>query len=808
LADTLLRSLRAATRSLRRAPGPTAAAIAIVALGVGATTAAFSVIRGVLVHSVPYPNVGELVQVTSKIPNQVGSRALVSLPRFEAYVAESRQFASLVAYATQDFTVTDQPTPQSLSGVRVTQGFFRTAGIAPLAGREFSDDEQVRGGARAVMIGERLWRGRFGAQEITGKTIAINGEAVPIVGVVPATLAPPLQEAELWLPRVYETDVLPPPQIEGGGGFLRVMGRLNAEGSIGAARTELQQITTGYRQRFGSNRDVSFESDVWTLPDYLFGEVRGTIVFTWAAGLLVFLLACANAGNVLLARYMTRRAELDMRAAVGASRSDIVLQLLSEAAVIGVAAMVAGLLLALVLLSTIAPLASRVLSTSTPYALDWTVFGVAVALAVIATAVTGFVPAMQATSGHRGESTATGARAVTQGRAASRWRRGFVAVQVALSYVLLAGAFQQASALLKLDRVDRGFALGGLTAFRVAPSAKYPTPESRVEYYRQIEERIGRLPGVEGVGASQAMPVGDDQTIAFAKEADQARKREEWPVVQFRIVTPGYFGALGAKLSAGRGFTAADATETPSGTVVNAALAQKHFGDANPIGQRIFLGSFPGAREVVGVVADVKHRWLETAATPHAYIPVAQLPVRMPPAIYMVRTAAPAGTIVPALRSAVAEIDADQSLTRVRTMEDAAAEGLAIPRLRGFVTVGFALVGILLAAVGLWSVVSQYVSDRTREVAIRAALGADPGEAARGVTKVVGMMTGIGVVIGLGATFALGRVAQRMIAGLEQPGVTMLVAAAVPLVLVALATARVLAGRAERVQPAVALRAD
>jgi putative ABC transport system permease protein len=808
LTDTLLRSLRAATRSLRRSPYPTAAAIAIVALGVGATTAAFSVIRGVLVHSVPYPQAEELVQVTSTIPAQPGSRALVALPRFEAYLAESRQFASLVAYATQDFTVTDGPTPVSLSGVRVTQGFFRTTGIAPLTGREFSDDEQLRGGARAVMIGERFWRGRFGAQEITGKTIAINGEAVPIVGVVPAAVAPPLQKVDLWLPRVYETDILPPPQIEGGGGFLRVTGRLNAGGSVDAARAELQQISDGYRQRFGSNRDIAFDANVWTLPEYLFGEVRGTIVFTWAAGVLVFLLACANAGNVLLARYITRRAELDTRAAVGASRSDIVLQLLSEAAVIGVAAMVAGLILALVLLSTIAPLASRVLSTATPYALDWTVFAVAAALAVVATAITGFVPALQATSGHRGESTATGARSVTQGRAASRWRRGFVATQVALSYLLLAGAFQQASALLRLDRLDRGFDLGGLTAFRVAPSVKYPTPESRVEYYRQLEERIGRLPGIEGVGASQAMPVGDDQTIAFAKEADQAKKREEWPVVQFRIVTPGYFGALGTKMLFGRGFTAADAKEAPPVTVINAALAKQHFGDANPIGQRIFLGSFPGAREVVGVVTDVRHRWLETAATPHAYIPVAQLPVRMPPAMYLARTSAPAGTIVPALRAAVAEIDADQSLTRVRTMDDAAAEGLAIPRMRGFVTVGFAVVGMLLAAVGLWSVVSQYVADRTREVAIRAALGADPGEAARGVTRVVSMMTGIGIVVGLGATLALGRVAQRMISGLEQPGVTMLLAAAVPLALVALITARVQARRAERVEPAVALRAD
>ncbi|MEA3245909.1 MAG: ADOP family duplicated permease [Gemmatimonadota bacterium] len=797
-----------ALRSLTRTPLVTATAIAIIGLGVGATTAAFSVVRGVLVHSVPYPQPDALVQVISTLSAQGITRGLVAFPRFEAYAAESRSFAALAAYVTQDFTVSDD-VPLSVPGVRVSPAFFTVTGVPPAAGRAFTAEEHVRGGPPAVMISERLARARFGsAAGAANRTITVNGEAVPIVGVVASPVAPPLQDADLWFPRVYETDVLPPEQVERGAGFLRVMGRLRPGATLDDARADASTISAGYRQRLGSNRDAAFDAAVLPLNEYLFGDVRGTLVFTWMAGVLVFLLACANAGNVLLARYLTRRAELEVRTAVGASPGAIARELLAEAAVIGTAGVALGLAVAAAALGLLRPMAARVLATSTPYAFDWTVLALAAALALVAIAMAAAVPALQATRAARAESLASGARAVGS-RAATRWRQGFVMAQVALSFLLLASAFQQAASLLRLERADRGFAARGLTTFRLAPSAaKYPTPESRVELFRQVEERVGAIPGVAGVGASQAFPVGDDQQIPFAKEADQAKPRAEWPVAQFRIVTPGYFGALGVTVLRGRGITAADAKDAPPVTVVNAAFARRHFGDANPVGERIFLGSFPGAREIVGVVSDVPQKWLETGASPEAYIPMPQLPVRMPPSFFMVRTTTVAGAVVPALRTAVAGIDPAQALTRVRTMDDAAAEGLAIPRMRGTLTVGFALLGLVLAAVGLWSVVAQFVADRRREIAIRAALGAPPGAAAAGVIRAVTVMTAGGLAIGVAATVAFGAALRSAVAGLAEPSVLAMAAAAVPLALTALATARMVARRAERVDPVGVLRAE
>ena len=796
--------LRGALRSLARQPLVAATVIAIVGLGVGATTAAFSVVRGVLVHSVPYPRNAELVQVTSTRLDQGLTRVLVAFPRFEAYAAQSRSFTALVAYATQDFTITDGPTPVSVPGVRVSAGFFRMLEVAPIAGREFSPDEQARGGARAAMIGERLWRTQFGsAPNVLERSISINGEAMPIVGVVPARLAPPVQDAEVWLPRVYETDNIPPAQVEGGSGYLRVMGRLNDGVTPDGAREDLQRVVADYRQRLGAMRDAPFDAAVLPLGTYLFGDIRGTLIFVWIAGTLVFLLACANAGNVLLARYLSRRTELDIRSAIGATRTHVLLHLLAESAVLGVAGLVAGLLIAAAVLQQFAPLAAQVLATSTPYTFDWVVFGVAGVLAVLAIVITAAVPAFHATAEHRSAVIETGSRAPTPGRGAARWRRGFVTAQVALSYLLLAGAFQQASALLRVQRLDRGYDPRGLLAFRIAPSAaKYPTPESRLELYRQLEERVGGIPGVLAVGTSQAMPVGDDQTIAFNKEAEQARKREEWPQAQFRIVSPGYFGALGATLVQGRGFTAADAKESPGVTVINVTLARKHFGNDNPVGARIMLGSFPGAREVVGVVSDVRQRWLETEPLPEAYIPGPQLPVRLPPVYFLVRSAVAPDALVPAIRTAVAAQDPGQSVTRVRTMTAAAAEGLAIPRMRAFLVVGFALVGALLAAVGLWSVVSQYVAERRREIAIRVALGAPPGAAAADVLRSIVVMMAVGVAVGLAVALTLGRVAQQLLVGLEPPGALMLLAACVPLVVAGAVTAYVHARRATRVDPA------
>jgi putative ABC transport system permease protein len=803
LAHDVRIAFAAALRSLRRQPLVTATVLLILALGIGASTAMLSVVRGVLVHSVPYPRERELVQVTSTMPKQNLTQILVALPRLEAYDQLAGSFTGLAAFAKQDFFVTDGPVSLSVSGARVSPDFFRTLEIAPIRGRGFTADEQARGGPHAVIIDERLWRTQFGGVEnIIGKSISINGAGEPIVGVVPARFAPPLQDAQILMPRIYEPDFVPPEQVERGSAYLRVIARLKPGVTPSAAQADLQRVVMEYRATFGALRDATFDAAVDPLSTYLFGKVRDSLVFLWLAGTLVFLIACANAGNVLLARYLDRREELDIRTAMGGTRRQLVLHLLAECALLAVGGVALGLSVAAGIRYWLAPLAAQVLGTNVPFSFDATVYLVAAGFGTLAVLIAGAGPALQTTAEQHSSLAASGSRRATSGRGASRWRRVLVVAQVAVSYALLAGALQQAAALLKIQQMDRGFDATGLTSFQIAPSAlKYGTPESRLELYRRIEELIALSPGVTAVGASQAMPVGDDQTIAFIPEVEHARKPEEWPHAQFRIVSAGYLGALGVGLRSGRGFTATDSKDGASVAVVNETLARRFFASGGAVGQRIYLGSQPVPREIVGVVSDVRQAWLEVAPQPEVYVPGPQMWVRLPPMYFMVRSHQPAAAVIAIIRAQVATVDPVQSVTRVQDMEGVAAAGLAVPRMRATLIVAFAVLGTVLAAIGLWSVMSQFVAERKRELGIRVALGAPPGAAMAYVLRAGLLVTILGVAVGLACALVLGRVARHALAGVESPAPRMLLGAAVLLVAIGGAAALFPALRAARLDP-------
>ena len=802
-ANAVAIALRAALRSLSRQPVVTATVLLVLALGIGASTAMFSVVRGVLVHSVPYPREEELVQVTSAMPKQNLTQILVALPRLETYAAEGRSFSGLAAFAKQDFFVTDGPAPVSVPGARVSPDFFRTLEVAFVRGRDFTAEEQARGGPHAAIIDAGFWQTQFGgAADIIGKSVFINGEAVPVVGVVPSRFAPPLQDALIWLPRIYEPDFVPPEQVERGSAYLRVIGRLKPGVSPVAAQADLQRVVADYRARFASLRDATFDAAVDPLSTYLFGKVRNSLVFLWLAGMLVFLIACANAGNVLLSRYLDRREELDTRSAMGASRGQLVLQLLIECALLAVGSTALGFLLAANIRFWLAPLAAQVLGTTVPFSFDATVLLAAAGLGALTVLIAGVVPALEATAERRSSLVLAGSRRATSGKGASRWRRALVVAQVAVSYALLAGALQQAAALMKVQRMDRGYEAGGLTSFQIAPSAvKYSTPDSRLELYRRIEELIARAPGVTAAGASQAMPVGDDQTIAIIQETEHAKKPEEWPHAQFRIVSTGYHLALGVSLRSGRLFAAADSKDSRSVAIVNETLARRFFGNGGAVGQQIFLGSQPAPREIVGVVSDVRQSWLDPLPQPEVYVPTPQMWVRLPPMYFLVRSRLMDAALASTIRTQVASVDPVQSVTRLQNMATAAAVGLAVPRLRATLIVAFAVLGTLLAAVGLWSVMSQFIAERKREIGIRMALGSPPRAITAFVLKAGIVVTGLGVVVGLGTALALGRVTQHALAGIDQPAPMTLLGAGILLLAVGTAAALMPARRAARLDP-------
>ncbi|MDF1502737.1 ADOP family duplicated permease [Roseisolibacter sp. H3M3-2] len=784
---------------------------ALLALGIGTSAAMFSVVRGVLLRPLPYPRGEELVWVAGAMPAQGVDNAGVSLPRFELYAENARALSSLGAFWKQEFSLTGVGEAERLQGARASRDLFRTLGVTPVLGRVFTAEEQVPGGALACMLGEGLWRTRFGAQrDVVGRAITVDGEPCTVVGVLPPAFTEPLGDVQLWMPRVAEPDLLPPPAVQGGAGYLGVIGRLRPGATPEQGRADLQRLSLDYRARQADMRDAPFDAAVTPLDRYVTADLRGSIVLLWAAGGFVFLIACFNAGNLLLTRVLARRTEFGVRAALGASRGAVVRQLLGESLALAAASIALGLVLAWAGLQLAARLTAEVLPATRPPTLDPAVCAFAAALGLLAVLLTALGPALRVTRTLEGGAlVSTSVRGTGVGRGAGWWRRALVVGQVAVSFVLLAGALQQARELLRLQRMDRGFAPDGLLTFQVAPSSpRYAEPAARAELYRRVRDGVAALPGVRAAGASQALPVGDDQMTSFVPEAERALEMERRPKAQFRLVTAGYLEALGVSLVRGRLLRAEDDERAVPAVVVSASLAERHLGGTDVVGRRLFVGANPAAppREIVGVVADVRPRWAEDAAEPGIYVPAAQMPIRLPPMTYLVRAA---GGETDALHAGVRErvraVDPDQAVTRLVAMPELFARGLAVPRLRAWLMLGLAVVGTLLACVGVWAVMAQAVLERGRDLSVRLALGA-PGRAVVGEVVRGGLaMSAVGLALGAAGALAAMRLLGRVVEGVTAPDAPVLLAAGGLLLVVAFAAAWVPALRATRIPPFRAL---
>jgi predicted permease len=806
-----LRSLLAAAYRRRVVAGTVTA---LLALGIGASAAMFSVVRGVLLRPLPYPRGEELVWIAGALPDQGITDMGVSFPRFETYAANARALSSVGAFWKQDFTLTGSGAPERLPGARVSLDLFRTLGVTPTLGRTFTAEEQVPGGPLVVMLGDRLWRTRFGGRaDVVGTAVSVDGQPCTVVGVLPPSFTEPLGDVDVWMPRVFEPDLLPPPAVTGGAGYLGTIGRLKPGATVEQARADLQRLALDYRARQGDMRDAVFDASATPLERYVTADLRGSIVLLWAAGTFVFLIACANAGNLLLTRALARRTEFGVRAALGATRGAIVRQLLAESLALGAASIVLGLVLAWAGLRLAARLTAEILPATRPPALDPAVSAFAALLGLVAVLVTALAPALRVTArqeaGSAGALVSTSVRGTGIGRGASLWRQALVVAQVAVSFVLLAGALQQARELLRLQRMDRGFDPEGLLTFQVAPSSpKYAAPDARRELYRRVREEVAALPGVRAVGAAQALPVGDDQMTSFVPEAQRALEMERRPKAQFRIVTPGYLEALGVATVRGRLLQASDDERAVPAVVVSASLAERHLGGTDVVGRRVYVGANPDAppREIVGVVADLRPRWTDAEPEPGMYVPAAQMPIRLPPMTYLVRgERAGTGELNAAVRAQVRAVEPDQAVTRLLPMRELFARGLAVPRLRAWLMVGLAAVGTLLACVGVWAVMAQAVLERGRDLSVRMALGAS-GRSVVGLVVRGGVALGVaGLAVGAAGSVLAMRLLGRVVDGVSVPGPGVMLGAAALLLAVASAAAWLPALRATRIPPFRAL---
>jgi len=780
--------VRYALRLLRRAPGFTAVAVLTLALGIGANSAVFTVVHAVLIRPLPYPQpdrlVGILQQHTSFGPD------FATWPDYTEWRDKSVSLESLGGAWSRVYNLTGIDEPERLAGAAVTPTLFTTLGAAPHLGGTFNPDGT--GNPRTVVLSHRLWQRRFGrATDVIGRTISLNGVSHTIVGVMPPGFAFP-EAAELWVPFVPETG------MTRGYHLLQVVGRLRRDATVSSARAELETMAAASAAVYPENKQ--WGAHVSSLLDYTVGSTsRSLLILAGAAG-CVLLIACANVAGLLTSRALARRQEMSVRAALGAGRARIIRQLLTESLLLSVAGGAAGLVLAAWAIPRL--LALTTLPRAADVALDATVFTVTLLASLCTGLVFGLAPAVTASR--------TTVSASTRGRGSAPvgWMRpALLVVELAVAVVLLAGAGLLLRSFYNLHQVETGVSVDRvLTARFFLPRASYPV-ERCVALYEQMIERVGALPDVESAAAVSVFPfAGVSANVVFTTPARPPSAPGEFLTANFSSATPGYFRAMGIPLVAGRGFEAADHAGAPFVVVVNRAMADRYFPGQNPIGQIVrILG--PKPRTIVGVIPDLRQRALQIPSEPEIYAPHSQFPAGGMFLVVRSRTDRPE-RLAASVRAAVRSVDRDLPIASVRTGAELVGETLSARRLSLVLLSVFAAVALALSAIGVYGVLSFTVSQQTREIGIRMALGA-----ARRDVLALTVWKGLwpvaaGLAVGIGAALGTTRVLTTMLFEV-QPSDPLTIAGVASLLLTAAFLAVLVpARRAARVDPLIALRSE
>lgn len=800
--DAVRQDLRYALRQLRAHPGFTAMVLLTLALGIGANTAMFSFVRGIVLRPLPYPEPDRLVTVWEDRTARDGpEREWTGRSVFSAWRGGGTStVASMAAINGWAPDLTGTGRPETLAGARVSPGYFRVLGVRPALGRTFRDEEEAPGSGRVAVLSHGLWTARFGADPgIVGRTIRLDDEAYTVVGVMPAGFHGPIaSDAGIWSPLTID-----PARPDFGNVYLRVVARLRPGVEPEAAREDLRRAMSGVSKAHPDDYgDVSVS--VASLHDTVVGGSQTPLFITFAAVGLILLIACANVANLLLARLTERRRELAVRSALGASRGRLVGQMLTESVVLGLGGGLLGLPVAwwtMRLLRSLAPAGTPRLDA---VRMDPVVLSFGLGAALLTALLFGLLPARAA---WRGSATAVLPR-VRGGREAGSpaLRSGLVVGQLALGVVVLAAGGLLLRSFLSLRSVDPGFRTHGVvTATLGLPESRYPERSDLVTFTRELRRRLDADPASSDAGITSTLPLTYVLDATFVPEGMAVRPGRA-PVAQVRRVTPGYFQAMGTRLAAGRGVRDGDVEGSGRVVVVNRTLADRYFPGGNAVGRRLHFGG-PGDDSpwwtVVGVIEDMKERDLDTAE-PMAYLPFAQAPSRG--LAVAVAARGPVPQAAAAIRRAVAALDPEVPVSQVRTTAELVRGPLAVPRFEAVLLGGFSALALLLAVVGAYGVMAYAVTRRRKEFGIRLALGAGPSDVVGEVLGHALRLAAAGSILGLAGALLSGRFLRGLLHGighadpLTLAGVTLVVATAV------VAAAWVPARRATRVDPAATLR--
>lgn len=806
----MLSNTRHALRSLLRSPGYLALAVGALALGIGANTVLFSAINTLFLRPLPYPQPEELVRVWGSFPERGLEQANLSWPRTRAFLEQQQSFADLAAQSFTGFALTGRGEPEQIQASRVTDRFFPTLRVQPVLGRNFTAAENAPGGPNVVLVSHAFWQTKLGGRpEAVGEALTLNGTPYTIIGVLPATLGFPFDQQQLWAPRPFEQEGITVDLRERGTGYLNVYARLKPGVSPERAEEELRLIANRYAAANPEKVDTKAGLSVVPMHADLVRGQRPMLLTLLAAVGCVLLVACANVANLLLARFTARRKEIAIRAALGASRRQIVIGFLTESLLTAVLAGATGLLIATWGLDVLARAAADFMPRAAELSLDGRVLGFALGLTLLTGLALGIVPALHASRADAGESLKDATRGSTAGRQAGAFRSALLVGEVALSLVLLVAAALLIDSFRRLQKIHPGFRSEEIAAFNLGlPTGQYPESPQQARFWEQLMPNLLAIPGVTHAAATASLPVASQgfsrSPVAVIGQA--IPPMTERPLPPRSTITPGFFRALDIPIRQGRDFDWRDRAGTTNVVIINEALARRLFANENPLGRRLLTGIQSIPREVVGVVADIRSQTLSDPPQPEMYYPAAQADGGF--LTVVIRSTRPAASLRNELAAAVHAIDPGVPLGEVRSYADLMAGAVADRRLGMTLLGGFAALALVLAGMGIYSVIAYSVAQRTNEFGIRLALGASPQQVVTMVIREGLKLAALGLAIGLAAAVALTRLMQQQLFEVSATDPLILGGVAGFLGLIAALACLVPALRATRVDPMSALRAE
>ena len=804
--EAIFKDIRYGFRMMRKSPAFTAVALLTLALGIGANTAIFSVVNAIVFRPLPYSAPDRLVGIWTRDLKKPGTQYPVALPIFRDWQQQSQMFTGITAYAFNRFHVSGAEGPDETRGVFATADFFEVMGVRPILGRTLQPADE---GEHVIVLGDALWRRRYNAdRNVLGKTIDLNADTFTIIGVMPPSFRFPTPDIELW------SSMAPIYTVTGKGSLgdwvnnrslrgYRIVGRMKDGVSLDQAQAEMNTIAERLARAYPDS-EAGTGAILVSLREQMVGAYKSALLVLLGTVGFILLIACLNVANLMMARTTARDREIAIRRAMGASQRRLIRQMLTESILLATLGGAIGLFVAVWGVDVLLRFTPKEIPRLEGVRVDPLALFFTLGISLLTGLFFGLAPAWHARKLSLNESLREGGRGIAGVARVKRVRSLLVISEIALAVVLLIGSGLMLKSFARLTSVDPGFNADRLLTMAVALQfARYQDPVKQVSFFDQALERIRSLPGVIAAGACTSLPpTSIQQGSGFTIEGRPADRSGPPPSALYMPATPGYLEALGVPLVRGRTINAGDTAQAPGAVVINQTLAQRFFPGEDPVGHRMTVDGV--LRTVVGIVGDAKYQGLGTEAGPQVYVPYAQSP--FPGMRIIVRTSVEPKSLAGAVRSQIQSIDAEEGPTRIAAMTELISQSVAQPRFNTLLIGLFGTLAFLLAAIGIYGVISYDVAQRTNEIGIRMALGAQRWDVLRLIVRQGFVLTLAGLFAGIAGAFGLTRFLNQLLFDVKPTDPAIYVAVAGLLVLVAVAASLVPARRATKVDPLVALR--